>query len=77
MCHRVPKPRGSGDGLPGAFLTEGIPATFIITPDGRIVAATVGGHDWDRPEVFKSLEALAAIPPTSPPPAPTSAPAGS
>ncbi|APW59945.1 TlpA family protein disulfide reductase [Paludisphaera borealis] len=57
------------DGLPGVFLTDGIPATFIIAPDGRVVATTVGSHDWDRPEVVKSLEAVAAVPPKSPAPA--------
>lgn len=54
------------DALPGVFLTEGIPATFLIAPDGRVVATTVGGHEWDAPETVKSLQALAAIPPKPP-----------
>src|SRR5271165_6727131 len=36
---------------PPVFQTEGIPATFIISPAGRIVAAEVGSTDWDRPDV--------------------------
>ena len=35
---------------PPVFPTDGIPATFIIAPDGRIVAAEVGSNDWDTPE---------------------------
>jgi thiol-disulfide isomerase/thioredoxin len=56
------------DGLPGAFLTDGIPATFIIAPDGRVVSMTEGGREWDDPGVVKSLEAVAAIPPRTPAP---------
>jgi thiol-disulfide isomerase/thioredoxin len=59
--------------LPGVFLTEGIPATFVIAPDGRVVATTIGARDWESPEIIKSLQAVAAIPPKTP--APTAAPA--
>jgi thiol-disulfide isomerase/thioredoxin len=45
--------------LPAVFSTEGIPATFLINPDGRIVAAKVGGADWDDPPVVALLEKLA------------------
>jgi len=62
------------DGLPGAFLTDGIPATFIISPDGRVVASTEGSREWDVAEVMKSLEAVAAIPPRKPAPAADSTP---
>ena len=44
---------------PKVFRTDGIPATFLIAPDGRIVRAEVGGQDWDRPDVVTMLEALA------------------
>lgn len=54
------------DALPGAYLTDGIPATFIIAPDGRVLAMTVGGHDWDTPETIKNLQAVADIPPKTP-----------
>ena len=45
---------------PPTFRTEGIPATFLIAPDGRIVRVAVGSEDWDRPEVVKLLQELAA-----------------
>jgi hypothetical protein len=46
--------------LPPVFSTDGIPATFIIAPDGRIVAAQVGSSDWDDPQVVQLLEKTAA-----------------
>ena len=52
--------------LPPVFLTEGIPATFIIAPDGRIVAKQVGSARWDTPETVALLEKLAADAPASP-----------
>jgi thiol-disulfide isomerase/thioredoxin len=46
--------------LPQVFRTDGIPATFIISPAGRIVAAEVGSSDWDRPDVVSFLEKTSA-----------------
>jgi thiol-disulfide isomerase/thioredoxin len=48
--------------LPPVFRTEGIPATFLIAPDGHIAAAEVGSAQWDAPEVVHFLEKLAAAP---------------
>lgn len=45
--------------VPPVFYTEGIPATFIIAPDGRIAASQVGSADWHEPEVVELLEKLA------------------
>ncbi len=45
---------------PPTFRTDGIPATFIIAPDGRIVRASVGSEEWDRPDIVRILEELAA-----------------
>jgi hypothetical protein len=44
---------------PEVFQTEGIPATFIIAPDGRIVLAEVGSARWDKPSVVELLKSLA------------------
>jgi len=55
--------------LPGAFLTDGIPATFIIAPDGNLVSTTLGGFEWDAESVVGELEKLAAIPPKTTKPA--------
>ncbi len=45
--------------LPREFATKGIPATFLIAPDGRVVAAQVGSAKWDHPSVVAFLEKLA------------------
>jgi thiol-disulfide isomerase/thioredoxin len=45
--------------LPDIFNTEGLPATFLIDPDGRIAADAVGGAGWDDPTVVEFLEKLA------------------
>jgi thiol-disulfide isomerase/thioredoxin len=44
---------------PAPFLTDGIPATFLVAPDGRIVESKVGMDDWSRPEVIDRVVALA------------------
>ena len=44
---------------PPAFETTGIPATFLVGPDGVIVRSEVGGLDWDDPEVVRTLAGLA------------------
>jgi thiol-disulfide isomerase/thioredoxin len=49
--------------LPAVFSTEGIPATFIIAPNGRIAAAQVGSDRWDTPRVVAYLEKIANINP--------------
>ena len=41
---------------PSIFETEGIPATFLIAPDGRITRSEIGGMEWDTPDVVKLLE---------------------
>jgi thiol-disulfide isomerase/thioredoxin len=48
--------------LPPVFLTDGIPATFIISPSGQIVAAEVGSNKWDSPKVVEFLEKAANAP---------------
>jgi len=48
--------------LPPAFQTAGIPATFLIAPDGKIVATHAGPAQWDAPDVVDLLERLAKPP---------------
>ena len=49
----------AGGPAPKVFNTEGIPATFVIAPNGRIVRAVVGATEWDQPEVVTMLGELA------------------
>jgi thiol-disulfide isomerase/thioredoxin len=46
-------------GVPKIFHTDGIPATFLIAPDGRIVRAENVSQEWDVPDVVTMLEGLA------------------
>ena len=41
---------------PPAFATNGIPATFLIAPDGQVVANQIGSAKWDDPSVVEFLE---------------------
>lgn len=45
--------------IPQGFATDGIPATFVVAPDGRVVVAEVGAAQWDDPSVVDFLEGLA------------------
>ena len=45
--------------IPSVFATDGIPATFLIAPDGRVVASEIGAARWDDPSVISFLENLA------------------
>ena len=56
--------------LPPIFTTEGIPATFLIGPDGKVAASQVGASDWDTPEIVAALESLAKPKPETPADAP-------
>ncbi|WP_337173591.1 TlpA disulfide reductase family protein [Paludisphaera sp.] len=52
--------------LPPVFLTDGIPATFLIAPDGRLAYMREGAAEWDAPEVVRKLRDLASRPATPP-----------
>lgn len=44
--------------LPKEFRTPAIPATFIVAPDGAIVAKHVGAAGWDHESVRRYLRGL-------------------
>ncbi|WP_406701052.1 TlpA disulfide reductase family protein [Singulisphaera sp. Ch08] len=43
---------------PPIFTTAGIPATFVIAPDGQVVVSEIGSAQWDDPSVVDFLERL-------------------
>lgn len=43
-----------------SFETEGIPATFVIAPDGTVALEHVGAAQWDSPEVVRFLAGIKA-----------------
>jgi thiol-disulfide isomerase/thioredoxin len=42
----------------GNYGIQGIPTTFIIDRDGKIIAAAVGGRNWDTEVMFAAFETL-------------------
>jgi peroxiredoxin len=48
------------DGLPDVLVADGVPATFIIDPQGRIVYKHVGAVEWDNDGSRRFLRSLAA-----------------
>ena len=47
------------DSLPKAYLSDGVPVTFAIAPNGIVVGVVEGSSDWDNPEVVDFLSDLA------------------
>jgi thiol-disulfide isomerase/thioredoxin len=50
---------------PAMFEPSGLPTTFIVSPEGNIVASHVGAAKWDRPDVITFL--LQLMTKTAPP----------
>jgi len=44
----------------GNWPVRGLPTTFVIDPQGKIVYRAIGGRDWDDPGVLKKIRALKA-----------------
>lgn len=40
------------------YWVRGLPTTFVIDPQGRIVMKVVGEHHWNSPEMLQELRAL-------------------
>ena len=45
---------------PSSWPFTGLPTTFVIAPDGKVVYRAIGGREWDDPAILKELRALAA-----------------
>ena len=37
---------------------RGLPTTFVVDPEGRLVYQAIGGRDWDAPDLLAQLRAL-------------------
>lgn len=46
--------------LPVDFVTDGIPATFLISAEGKLIGSDIGSARWDAPEFVTKLETLAS-----------------
>ncbi|MGD8615130.1 MAG: TlpA disulfide reductase family protein [Gammaproteobacteria bacterium] len=41
---------------------RGLPTTFVVDPQGRIVYRAVGSRDWEDPLILKTLRSLQTVP---------------
>jgi thiol-disulfide isomerase/thioredoxin len=48
----------SSGNISNRYGIRSIPTTFIIDREGLILASTVGGRNWDTPEIFAAFETL-------------------
>jgi peroxiredoxin len=39
---------------------RGLPTTFVVSPDGRLVYKATGERQWDAPELLEQVRALKA-----------------
>jgi len=42
-----------------AWRVQGLPTSFVVDPDGRLVLQVVGAYDWESPEILARLRAQA------------------
>lgn len=41
-----------------AWPVMGLPTTFVLDPQGRIIYRAIGGRDWDDPEIINKINLL-------------------
>lgn len=41
-----------------AWPVKGLPSTFVVDPQGRIVYRAIGGREWDDPKLLEPVLAL-------------------
>ncbi len=41
-----------------AWPVQGLPTTFVVDPQGRIVYRAIGGRNWDNAEILQKIMAL-------------------
>lgn len=44
--------------IPAKWVYEGIPTSFLIDGEGRVVERIAGAHDWDKGVMFDKIKAL-------------------
>ncbi len=45
----------------GQYGVRSIPTTFVVGPDGKIIAGRIGGQEWDDPKIVAFFERLLAL----------------
>lgn len=44
--------------IAGRYGASNLPMTFLIDPEGKVIAAAVGGRDWESPAILDYLTEL-------------------
>ncbi|KAA6184811.1 TlpA family protein disulfide reductase [Thiohalocapsa marina] len=55
-----PLPMDPDSGTVQAWPVRGLPTTFVVDPDGRLIYRAEGERDWDAPELLQQVRAIAA-----------------
>ena len=54
------------DRIPHLYHTSGVPESFVVDKQGRLVEKVVGPRDWSHPQVIAMFERLLAAPDADP-----------
>ena len=42
----------------GEWPVRGLPTTYVVDPDGRLVYQAIGSREWDDPDLLDKVRAL-------------------
>ncbi len=56
--HSFPIGLDSSGQLGATFASRGIPTTYIVNPEGKVIAGTIGGRDWMDNKTVEAFKAL-------------------
>ncbi len=45
-------------GVSREWRVRGLPSTYVIDPQGRIIYRAIGGREWDAPDLLEQIRAL-------------------
>lgn len=40
------------------WAVQGLPTTYVVDPEGRVVYRAIGGREWDDPAILAAVKAL-------------------
>lgn len=58
----LPVPMDTDSSVVQAYPVKGLPTTFVIDPEGRLVFSATGEREWDDPVLLEQVRALRVRP---------------
>lgn len=58
---RFPVALAAAGSVPGTYWTWGVPVTYLIAPDGRLLGRILGTRNWEDTQVAAALRAYLAL----------------